>query len=467
MWELIAENKRKSFILFVALGGLLGGMGAAFGRVLGGPEGALAGLGAALLVWLVLSFVSYNSGQSLLLGSVGAAEIAPEAEPRLFNIIEEIKIAANLPAMPKVDVIPEASPNAFATGVRPDRSAVAVTAGLLERMNRDELQGVIAHEISHILNRDVLTMTFAGVMLCSIQLLADTFWRSMRGGSSVRYRSSRRSGGGGGSGQGVFLLVALVLMIVGPVLARLFYFAISRRREYLADASAARLTRYPEGLASALEKLASYPGTPAATNAAVAPMYILSPKELTLGFSTHPPIEERIRILRALGGGVSFASYQRAFTQVTGRAGGVLPASSLVGGQEIPVRPPSPQEPQEREKASARRSAGDWMRAIDNFAFLTCACGLRIKVPPEFSEREMACPRCGAVVPVPRMAGRGEVLKTPGPPLEYVRKAQSWESVTCSCGKGVQIAPAFCGTHVVCRNCGRKIWIRTPETASS
>jgi heat shock protein HtpX len=259
MWELIRENNLKSWILFILMGAALIVMGYAIGSVWFGPEGALYGVFISCMVWLIMSLVSFTSGDTLVLKMSGAKEVTPDIHPQLFNIVEEMKIAANLPVMPRIYIIDVAYPNAFATGISANKSSIAVTAGLLTMLNRDELQGVIAHEMSHITNRDVLFVTFAGVMLGSIALLSEVFFRSMfysSRGSSRRYRS----GGGSGQGGAILAVIAIVFAILAPILTRLLYFALSRRREYLADATAVRLTRYPEGLASALEKISSNMG---------------------------------------------------------------------------------------------------------------------------------------------------------------------------------------------------------------
>ncbi|MFC1683713.1 M48 family metallopeptidase, partial [Candidatus Zixiibacteriota bacterium] len=273
MWELIRKNKRKSIILFICMGCFLILLGYLVGYVFFPPEGGIAGVLIALFLWILLSVVGYFSGDSILLGVSHAREVSHDVHPQLYNIVEEMKIASNLPAMPKVYIIDEPAPNAFATGVKPEKSAIVVTAGLLSRLNRDELQGVIAHEMSHIVNRDVLFVTFAGIMLGSIVLISQVFLRSMwfTGGSSKRYRSGKKTAGGG-QAQLIMVAVAIAFAILAPILTRLLYFAISRKREYLADASAARLTRYPEGLASALEKISSSKRLLPSANKVTAPM---------------------------------------------------------------------------------------------------------------------------------------------------------------------------------------------------
>ncbi|NMC44911.1 MAG: M48 family metalloprotease, partial [candidate division Zixibacteria bacterium] len=172
MWELIKQNQRKSFTLFILMGGCLILLGYLLGAAYAPPDGGKLGIAVALGLWMLLSLISYFGGDSIMLGVSGAREITRDMHPQLYNVVEEMKIASGLPAMPKVYIIDSPAPNAFATGRTPDKAAIAVTAGLLARVNRDELQGVVAHEMSHILNRDVLFMTFAGVMLGAVGILS-------------------------------------------------------------------------------------------------------------------------------------------------------------------------------------------------------------------------------------------------------------------------------------------------------
>jgi heat shock protein HtpX len=247
MWELIRANKRNSIILMVLMASALLILGFVLGMVFTQrPEGGFFGLMIATTIWLVLTSVSFSSGDQILLSASHAVPVTHEVHPQLFNVVEEMKIAAGLPAMPKIYIINDPAPNAFATGRNPQNASVAVTAGLLARLNRDELQGVIAHEISHIVHRDILFVTLAGIMLGSIVLLSQVFLRGMfyssMGGSRRRYSSG---GKGGGQAQIVFMIIAIVAAILAPIMAQLLYYALSQRREYLADAGAARLTRYP------------------------------------------------------------------------------------------------------------------------------------------------------------------------------------------------------------------------------
>lgn len=222
-----------------------------------------------------------------------------------------------------------------------------MTTGLLTRLDRDQLQGVIAHEMSHVINRDVLFMTMVGVLVGSIVMISDAFLRGMFRSSPRRYSSSSKRDGGG-QGQALMLIVALVLAILAPFLAQLVYLAASRRREYLADANAAVLTRYPDGLAQALEIIAADPEPLAKTNRATAPMYIVSPLAAHGGegsslFSTHPPTSERIRILRSMAGAASFAEYQRAWEKASDGKPGRLPASALAAGTGAAIRSAHPE----------------------------------------------------------------------------------------------------------------------------
>ncbi len=398
MWELIRANKRNSVALMILMALVLFLLGSVIGLAVFGPEGGLMGMGIAAVVWLVLAMVSFSSGDQILLAASRAQRVTHDVHPQLFNIVEEMKIAAGLPAMPKIYIINDPAPNAFATGRSPQSASIAVTAGLLARLNRDELQGVVAHEMSHILHRDILYITLAGIMLGGITLLSQAFLRgSYYGsmGSRRRYSSDR----GGGQAQAILLLIAVAAAILAPIMAYLLYFALSRRREYLADAGAARLTRYPEGLASALEKIASDPSPQlASASKATAPMYIANPFKRRGGMglsdltSTHPPISERIRILRSMSQGASYRDYARAYVTVTGTKN-IIPASALSGG-EVSLRPGEIQPAAQEPPAKQAHQVGDIMRKVNGFSFLTCPCGLKLKVPPNFKADKVNCPRC-------------------------------------------------------------------------
>ena len=305
MWEAIAANKRRSVALIFFMAALLATMGGAIGMLLGGTsESAVFGTFVGICIWGVMLLVNMLGGESVLLSSANARQVTHEQAPQLYNIVEEMRLAAALPAMPKVYIIDAPVPNAFAVGLKPERACVAVTTGLLERLSRDELQGVIAHELGHISNRDTLFMTLAGVTLGAIVLLADAGMRMMFWGGGRRRSSS--SGKSGGAAMAIMMIAALVLAILAPLLARLLYFACSRQREYLADASAAQYTRLPSGLASALQKISTQQeAKKIPVNRVVSPMYIINPLAAAGSFSvfgTHPPTEERIRRLLEMQG---------------------------------------------------------------------------------------------------------------------------------------------------------------------
>ncbi len=370
-------------------------------------DNPIAGLIIALVVWGIMALVSYFQGDSILLSLSNAKKIKKEDYPRLYNVVEEMKIASGLEKMPDVYIIEDKALNAFATGRSPEKASVAITSGLLERLNRDELQGVIAHEISHIKNRDVLLMSIAGIMLGTIVILGWYASRILIFGGAGR---SRRSSSGGGQGQIIILIVGLVFMILAPIMAQLLYFAVSRKREYLADASGALYTRYPEGLASALEKLGASTTPVKSANKATAPMYIVNPfrqegrglnaAELT---STHPPLADRIRILRAMGGGASLADYERAYEQVKGKGGKLIPASALAGAGAVGLRAAS-NEPGAAGDVAAhtqrRREVSGALDQASGYRTVTCECGTKWKVPTNFQDDKVLCTRCGRMMDV-------------------------------------------------------------------
>jgi len=406
MWELIRANKRNSIILMVLMAVVLLLLGFIIGLSFFGRDGGFFGLIIATAIWLILMAVSFSGGDRILLAVSKAQPVTHDVHPQLFNIVEEMKIAAALPAMPKVYIIPDPAPNAFATGRKPETASVAVTAGLLGRLNRDELQGVIAHEISHILHRDILFVTLAGIMLGSIVLLSQVFLRSMFYGSMMGSRRRYSSGGrGGGQAQIIMLVVAIICAILAPIMAYLLYFALSRRREYLADAGTVRLTRYPEGLASALEKIANDKSPQLATvNKVTAPMYIVNPfkkkKQMKLSdlTSTHPPISERIKILRNITHGASFNDYSDSFSKVT-KNKTVVPPTALTK-EAIELRQASAEAKKKQRIETQMRQVGDIMRRVNQFIFLTCLCGLKLKVPPNYKANKVKCPRCKRILDV-------------------------------------------------------------------
>ncbi len=407
MWDLIQSNRQKSVLLFIGLGAVLFFSGYIFGRYYndeyGGPVGVMIGLS----IWLVLSSSSYFAGTKILLSISGAKEVTKAIHPQLFNVVEEMKIAANLPHMPKIYIIDDPAPNAFAAGIKPEKSVIAVTAGLLGRLNRDELQGVVAHEMAHIINRDVLLMTFAGVTIGAITIISEVFLRSLIYGGGSRYKS--KSSEKGGQIQLVIMIVALVFAILAPIMARLLYLGISRKREYLADASAVRLSRYPEGLASALEKISDNTIDMKKANSITAPMYIvnpLKPKGVKLSnlTSTHPPISERIKILRAMQNGVHYLSYQSAFQFIKNSREKILPSGAALDAVPIALKKPPVGWYEPKNIKEVNRTTGDLMMTLNNFSFINCNCGVKIKIPPEYKQSEFRCPKCGTKHSIPAPA---------------------------------------------------------------
>jgi heat shock protein HtpX len=302
-YDQIGQNRRNSVLLALAVIGILGILGLFIGwAVTGDPTTAIPSMLIAIGLGLAASLFSYFLGDSLVLTVSGAKEIDPQAAPELYNDVSEMALAANLP-MPKVYLIDDTAPNAFATGRDPKHASVAITVGLLQKLDREELQGVMAHELSHVRNYDIRFSLMVGVLVGSIALLADFFLRFTFWGGARRSRRDSDSGGGGL--QVVIMLVAISLAIAAPFMARLVQMSISRQREYLADASGVELTRNPRGLEQALAKIALDTEPLEVANRATQHLYFENPIKGASGktsnmFSTHPPVLDRINRLRAL-----------------------------------------------------------------------------------------------------------------------------------------------------------------------
>ncbi len=400
MWELIKSNQRKSIFLFMGMAIMLILLGYMIGSAFIPDGGGIFGISIAIIIWTVLTIISVTAGSSLVLSISKAKEVTPSVHQQLFNVVEEMKIAAGLPKMPKVYIIDSPAMNAFATGKDPSNSAVAVTAGLLSKLNRDELQGVIGHEVSHILNRDTKFLTYAAVMLGTIVIISEVFIKGMWFSGGGRRYGSKSSGGG--QGQLIFLAIAILFAILAPIMARLLYFALSRKREYLADASSARLTRYPEGLASALEKIADSTEDLSSANKVTAAMYIANPlkkKGMKLSdlTSTHPPISERIRILRGMASGAGFMDYQKSYSALKSSSAYIIPRSGLTDAAAVPIRTAGQQLTETQSPVDEKRKLGNIMMAVNDYSSINCECGLKIKIPPGFgmNKPEITCPRCG------------------------------------------------------------------------
>ncbi len=296
LYDAIAANRWRTVVLLALFVAVAAALGYAFGEVWY-PGGGFVLLPVAVGLSAVSSVGTYFAGDRLVLAQSRARELGPGDEPELRHVVEELAIGLGLPT-PRIYVVDDPAPNAFATGRDPKHASIAVTRGLLERMDRTELEGVLAHEMSHVGNRDTRVMLLVAVLVGTVALLADwilraTFWGGTR-------RRGRDQGGGA-----IVLLIGLVLAILTPIVAALIQMAVSRQREYLADASGALLTRYPQGLASALRKIAADPEPLAVANKATAALWIWNPLRDHDGlldglFDTHPPIAERIRRLEAM-----------------------------------------------------------------------------------------------------------------------------------------------------------------------
>ncbi len=301
--EQIRSNKRRSLLLIVVVFAIFVALSWFMGFYLAGdPANAIFFMPIGGLVAAGLSLGAFYGGDSMVLGVSKARQVSETEAPQLVNVVRELSLAANVPE-PKVYIIDDTALNAFATGRDPEHASVAITSGLLDRLDREELQGVIGHELAHVANYDIRFSLLVGVLVGSIALLADmlarmTFWGSMSRG--------RRSGGSGG-GQAIILALGLLVAILAPIFARLVQMAVNRQREYLADASSVELTRNPYGLERALAKLALDQEKLEVANRATQHLYIVNPvKKLDTSarglFSTHPAIVDRINRLRKLTG---------------------------------------------------------------------------------------------------------------------------------------------------------------------
>jgi heat shock protein HtpX len=308
-YDQISKNKWKSALLVSVFIALILALGFFVGYIWG-PERALIGLIIATVVATIMAFTSYYQSDKIALAAAGARQVTREEFPYYVNTVEGLAIAAGLPA-PRTYIIDTPAMNAFATGRDPEHAAVAVTTGLLEKCNRLELEGVLAHEMSHIKNYDIRLMCMVVVLVGLVVIFSEVLLRMFIFGGGRGRRDSGIGGEGGGIVYLVIMIVGLVFLILSPFIAQLLQLSVSRRREYLADANGAMLTRYPEGLANALEKLTVEAQPFPHTSNATAHLFIVQPyrkeaqrhsRTKTSIWDTHPPIEERIKRLRAMSG---------------------------------------------------------------------------------------------------------------------------------------------------------------------
>ncbi len=295
------RNVRMSVVLFLLLFGVFLLLGAAIGAAYGDVG---RGLGLATVLFAILGGVAYSGGAGIVLSIHDAVEAGATEYPQLVNVVEEMKIAAGIP-MPKVYVMPSQGMNAFAAGRRPEEACVAVTTGLLDRLSREELQGVIAHEMAHIKSRDTLYGVSAAVLVGAIALLSDMFLRGTLFGRGPRSSGEGRSGGG--RGNAAFLVPGILLALLAPLAAKILQMSISREREYHADAAAAGFTRNPMGLASALAKITANGAQVPGENRGTQHLFLVNPlkdfgPDASALMSTHPPTALRIQRLKAMAG---------------------------------------------------------------------------------------------------------------------------------------------------------------------
>lgn len=290
LFKQIEQNKRRTIYLMLFFSLIILAAGWAIGYLLNGDF--VSGIVIAAIILVFYLPITYMSASSQVLRMAGAREITHQDHPTLFNIVEELIIPARLP-MPKIYVINDPSPNAFATGIKPEKGVVAVTSGLLEKLNREELEGVVAHELAHIRNYDIRLMTICIALVGVIVILADLGMRML----FVRGRSRNQKS------HPIFIVIAIALIILAPIATQVVQFAVSRNREFLADATAVEYTRNPSGIIQALRKISSDPSDVQSAKSATAAMYFDAPfkkKSRTSMFATHPPIERRIERLQRM-----------------------------------------------------------------------------------------------------------------------------------------------------------------------
>lgn len=302
-WDHVSGNIFKTWLIMFLFSLFTVGVIYVIARGFGyGQVGGLGVVGIALIIAGVMNFVSYFWSDKIVLGISGAKPIEQKDNKELYRLVENLGIAGGLPT-PKIYVINDSAPNAFATGRDPKHAAIAFTSGILEKLNKQELEGVAAHELSHVGNRDTLLMAVVSVLVGTIALLADFFMRSMWFGGRGRDDDSR--------GNQLFIILAIAAAILAPIVATLIQLAVSRRREFLADASGVLLTRYPEGLENALRKISADKEPLEVANRGTAHLYIVNPFKskdvagfMANLFNTHPPIEARIKALQEMEGKV-------------------------------------------------------------------------------------------------------------------------------------------------------------------
>jgi heat shock protein HtpX len=436
MWQQIRYNQTRTVMLIIGIGVLLIVPCSVLGAILVGAiiplliallkdiTPAIFGIGILVLysiIWISVILFAYSKGDDMLISLVGAKKITTGDLHRLLNIVEEMKIASGLETVPSIYIIDDPAMNAFALGCRPDKAAIIVTSGLLAKLNRDELQGVIAHEMAHIKNRDVLLM---GLCVSLFQIITTMSWCMIPLIENKNFFLGRGRWvvvlitflvaaffaliqlPAGYSDLDDFLRVAWMSYFLGfillmPLIAQLTCNAFARRREYLADACSALYTRYPEGLASALQKIATSTEQLKSANMTTAALYIINPfREKGMAASdsteTHPPISERIRILRAMAH-ASYAEYDRAYREIRGIDTGIIPKYATAISGPLAIRESIPDELDHIQRV---RETSNLIWNVNNYKTINCDCGTKMRLPPGFKLAEVRCPHCGKIIPV-------------------------------------------------------------------
>jgi heat shock protein HtpX len=511
--ELIRKNRRKSLYLIVLSFVILLIVGYVLGDVIytflmpaqaehyHSNKAIFAVIFAVFIgmVELVQIFLIFHRKPRSLIKLLDLRPADKQQFAQLNNIIAEMSIASGLSTPPDAYIIPSAALNAVAMGTSAGNGAIAITAGLIGVCNRDELQGVVAHELSHLINRDSQLLEVCRSTLGMVIVLRDVMLRSIYWGSigKSNYRTSKSSGKGGSGLHLVITIIGVIFAIMAPLMIRLIYFMLSREREYLADAVSAKLTRYPAGLASALTKIAlsthSMNGVDKVTSAAFIEQPYGDVIVTRKGTSTHPPIWNRIRILRKMTGGSGYIDYKRAYEEVMQSKVDFMPdsvAASIISfpvrmGEALASEPQLVTNKEEMKGIEKNIRSEDVVRLADGYKFINCDCGLDIKIPPAYNKPEIKCPRCGRIHAIKdRMqkptlsmvaadiqeAGvlgilNKDVQKSPlgnidyssEPRQVYDRRGKGWEEIDCWCGAKVQLSPSFLGRFVNCQKCKRQI----------
>lgn len=407
------------------------------------------GLLLAILCWSILAGITFLQGEEIILRLAQAKPANRERYPMLHNVAKEMQIAANLPFTPSLFVVDENAPNAFATGKSPHSATIVVTTGLLDVLSRDELQGVVAHEMSHILNRDILFMTHASVMLGSIVFLSKIYLRGLiySGGGNSRKRSMNR-------GTAMLFFLSIFFSLLSPLVANILYFSISKKREFLADASAVRLTRYPYGLLSALQKISNSDCEFKTAQSTLSAFYISDPfaqARPLFNCQTHPPIEKRIEILQSLTHDVNYFTYQKAYSRICGKLGknsNIIPNSAFHESAIIPVIPFIMEEMAKQDNIKPKPTS----KKSDDLNKPKPAESDEIKTMIPNQQRESY--RANFVPPRSSNIDKDAkaVLETDGS-VVYYRKGAEWESFACVCGNAKHLSPTFKNSYLFCTNC--------------